>query len=73
MSGNGMTFQAIWDQLCRKSSALEKPDSVVEFKADNLKALLRQVYEQGQQSVPRQSKDTDEMKSMFDSMFGGRK
>jgi hypothetical protein len=68
-----MTFQDIWNQLCRKQPSLEKPETTVEFKSDNLKALLRQVYEQGQKSIPTNSDGTrkDPM-DIFGGMFGGR-
>lgn len=63
-----MTFQEIWQQLCRKSPSLEKPGATVEFKSENLKALLRQVYDQGQKSAPASS---DGRFDMFNSIFGG--
>jgi hypothetical protein len=43
-----MEFEEIWNQLVRKSNALTNPAAKVEFTADNLKRLLRQVYEQGE-------------------------
>lgn len=46
-----MTFKDIWNQLLRKQPDLAKPETVVEFKSDNLHRLLEQVYEQGQKSV----------------------
>lgn len=45
-----MTFQEIWQQLCRKRPLLSDPDSTVEFKSVNLKSLLRQAYEQGEKA-----------------------
>lgn len=60
-----MTFDAIWEQLCRKNPSLSKGDSTVEFKSDNLKILLRQVYDQGVKSVPK----ADPAKNSFDSIF----
>lgn len=45
-----MTFQEIWQQLCRKRPLLADPDSTVEFKSANLKSLLRQAYEQGEKA-----------------------
>lgn len=59
-----MTFDQLWDQLCNKSPALKRADSTLEFKPDNLKRLLRQVYEQGQKSSERKA-------DIFESMFGG--
>lgn len=68
-----MTFQDIWDQLCRKQPSLAQPETTVEFKSGTLKALLRQVYEQGQKSVPTNidgpRKDTMDI---FGGIFGGR-
>jgi hypothetical protein len=46
-----MTFKEIWNQLLRKQPSLQKPETVVEFRSDNLERLLLQVYEQGQKSV----------------------
>lgn len=60
-----MTFDAIWEQLRRKNPALSKGDSTVEFRSDNLKTLLRQVYEQGVKSAPK----TDSNKNTFDSVL----
>jgi len=45
-----MTFQEIWQQLCRKRPLLADDDSIVEFKSINLKSLLRQAYEQGEKA-----------------------
>ena len=45
-----MTFQEIWQQLCRKRPLLSDPESTVEFKSVNLKSLLRQAYEQGEKA-----------------------
>lgn len=42
-----MTFQGIWDQLVAKDARLKEDDAAVEFRAANLKRLLRQVYDQG--------------------------
>ena len=71
-----MTFDDIWNQLCRKSPALSRRDSRLEFTSNNLKLLLKQVYEQGQKSVepqviqPKESKDDylDAFRSMFRNM-----
>ena len=64
-----MTFDEIWKQLMGKQPKLDKADADVTFKAENLKALLRQVYEQGRQSAPRGSAAAD----MFSGIFGVNK
>lgn len=43
-----MTFQDIWNQLVRKNPAIAENGKTVEFQSENLKRLLRQVYEQGE-------------------------
>lgn len=63
-----MTFKEIWAQLVRKNADLAKPDARVEFRSENLEQLLKQVYEQGQKSVPKQTGTGT--KNPFDSMFG---
>lgn len=62
-----MSFQDIWAQLCRKEPSLLKPETVVEFKSDNLKALLLQVYEQGQRSI---QKNIDATRKSSGKFFG---
>jgi hypothetical protein len=61
-----MSFESIWATLCARRPRLHSPDAKVEFKAKNLKDLLRQVYERGQQ-------DGDNGESLFNSLFGGKK
>jgi hypothetical protein len=55
-----LSLEQIWQQLCKKDSRLAQPETVVDFKSENLKKLLAQVYEQGQKST----------KSNFDSGLG---
>jgi len=62
-----MTFDAIWQQLCRKNPKLENDSAKVEFDAGNFKRLLRQVYEQGERSAPK----PPEPKNPFSDIFGG--
>ena len=65
-----MTLEGIWEQLVRKNPSLARSDVTVEFSPQNLKALLRQVYEQGQNSVATHNRPFSDM---FNEMFGGRK
>lgn len=67
-----MTFHDIWNQLLKKSSSLADPQSKVEFTSENLKALLRQVYEQGEKAG-RESAPTSDGVSDLLGIFGGRK
>lgn len=62
-----MTFDAIWNQLRSKQTKLDNADATIEFKPQNLKQLLRQVYEQGQRSSqqPAQPEKFDPFKSIF--------
>lgn len=65
-----MRFTEIWAQLVRKSPKLAKDDATVEFKAANLRALLRQVYEQGEKAgrgsaQPATPSFKDDMFNMF--------
>ena len=46
-----MTLEDIWNQLCRKQPKLLNENATVEFKSQNLKALLAQVYEQAQKAA----------------------
>lgn len=48
-----MYFEDIWAQLCRKRPSLNNPSAKVEIEADNFKALLKQVYEQGQKHASK--------------------
>lgn len=63
-----MTFKEIWAQLLRKNADLANADAKVEFTSANLEMLLRQVYEQGQKSVPKAT--WADAKNPFSSMFG---
>lgn len=64
-----MTFNQIWDQLCSKKPSLKRADSTLEFKPENLKALLRQVYEQGRKSAEYAGKSDYGLKDT-DGPFG---
>ena len=46
-----MTLEDIWNQLCRKQPKLLNENARVEFDSQNLKALLSQVYSQGQKAA----------------------
>ena len=59
-----MTFDEIWNQLLRKRPELGDGGATIELTADNLRQLLRQVYEQGQKSADRDSKNP------FAELFG---
>lgn len=54
-----MTFDQIWQSLCRKKPNLTDSTATVEMSTGNLRALLRQVYKQGHKagvdSVPKPS------------------
>lgn len=65
-----MTFDAIWQQLCKKKPSLCKDDNTVEFKSANLKTLLRQVYDQGAKSVPKSEPIGNSNGQVFDDLFG---
>lgn len=62
-----MTFDSIWQQLCRKNPKLENEEAGVVFKSVHLKALLRQVYEQGERNKP----EPDQPKNPFPDIFSG--
>lgn len=66
-----MNFETIWLQLCHKNNLLLRDETVVEFKSRNLKILLRQVFEQGQKSVPIPEKKND-LTDMINSLFGAK-
>ena len=66
-----MTFDEIWQQLTRKKPELDQDLSVVEFTAGNFRRLLRQVYEQGEASVPRETTILD-AGNPFPDIFGGK-
>lgn len=60
-----MEFSEIWGQLCRKRPLLNEKTATVEVTSENLEQLLKQVYEQGKNSVPKQ----EPKPSIFDSIF----
>lgn len=45
---NSMTFTEIWNQLTRKRPSLLNKEETITLTPENFKALLHQVYEQGQ-------------------------
>lgn len=57
------TFHDIWASLVRKRPALANDEAEITIKAINLRALLRQVYEKGQESVKVTSQPS------YDSIF----
>ena len=65
-----MTFDQIWKQLRQKNPELGLDNAVVEFKAVNLRRLLKQVYEQGEASVPRQATADRDVMGAFNDIFG---
>jgi hypothetical protein len=60
-----MTFKQIWDQLLRKSPKLSNDQAEVTFKSDNLKALLKQVYDQGKKSAGEKKPVRDPFEGLF--------
>ena len=66
-----MTFPEIWAHLKRKRPSLEDDAALVEFIAGDLRKLLRQVYEQGQDSGATRD-GQDPSRDMFADIFGGR-
>lgn len=81
-----MRFQEIWDKLCEKDPRLLEGTTRVEFKAENLRKLLRQVYGQGEaegrdsgkaEGIEEQRKRQENGErgnpySLFDDLFGRR-
>ncbi len=67
-----MTFSQIWDQLKRKQPKLENSEATMEITAGNLRKLLRQVYDQGRNSVARLSQQRS-VERRFADLFGGGK
>jgi len=65
-----MTFDQIWEQLVQKQPKLAEDASKVEFTAGHLRRLLRQVYEQGQASVPRESASSHDAFNIFTDLLG---
>jgi hypothetical protein len=67
-----MTFEAIWQQLCSKKPALKTPETkIVEFTSQNLKALLRQVYEQGERHGRESAEQPAKPRDPFGGIFDG--
>lgn len=68
-----MNMDQIWDQLTKKDSRLEDPEAEIAFKSKNLRALLRQVWSQGEIYGKRQvsSDSSNVFDQLFDSMRGG--
>jgi hypothetical protein len=60
-----MGFDDIWKHLLAKKPALSDDEAVCEFKAANLRTLLRQVYDQGYERGKQQMGD------MFSNLFKG--
>jgi hypothetical protein len=60
-----MTFNDIWQKLCTKKPTLCNANSTAEFTSENLKKLLRQVYEQGE----AEGKKSKPERSLFDKIF----
>lgn len=65
-----MTFNEIWEQLCRKEPLLRRPESQVTFTSENLRSLLEQVYEQGERSGKEKQKYSGDLGDIFG--FGRR-
>ena len=42
-----MTFEKIWEQLCRKEPRLKIAGTKIEFTSKGLEQLLKQVYDHG--------------------------
>lgn len=59
-----MTFDEIWNTLVAKNDRLNEPNATVEFRSENLKKLLRQVYYKGFDQSKRASE-------VMDKLFGG--
>lgn len=58
------TFENLWESLCKKCNDLRDPAAKVEFRSDNLKKLLEQMYDQG-------AKHSKEQKDLFGNLFRG--
>ena len=68
----------IWEQLIAKDARLKDDEATIEFKAKNLRALLRQVHGQGE-AIGREAaevnsacRDQSTPFSDFSDLFGGR-
>lgn len=69
-----MKFEDIWLQLVRKEPALADPTSKLEFTSDNLRKLLRQVYEQGHKMGEEEAKASPaDPPDLYSQLFGGRR
>ena len=60
-----MTLDQIWKQLVKKKPKLQDPNATVEITSDNLRLLLKQVYEQGER---RATNTNNFMEDVFNSM-----
>jgi hypothetical protein len=72
--GLKMTFDEIWRKLSDKDGRLSDGESRIEFKAMNLKALLRQVYEQAERETEKRigsSQKSSGASSAFDTFTRG--
>ena len=66
-----MTFDTIWLRLCEKSHLLVDGESIVEFRSKNLKILLKQVFEQGQKSIPKSDPLPTTSNDWLNDLFSG--
>ncbi|MAT51425.1 MAG: hypothetical protein CMK32_09615 [Porticoccaceae bacterium] len=70
-----MQFSDIWNRLCQKQERLNDGDAEVTFKSENLKKLLRQVYDQGESAgrkagEAKAASNSQQYSDFFSSMFG---
>lgn len=63
-----MTFNDLWSSLERKRPLLADDSAKVEITSLNLKILLRQAYEKGQESVPKPENKGESFGSIFRGM-----
>lgn len=59
-----MTFNDVWEALLAKNSKLDDPDTTVEFKAGNLKKLLKQVWDQSENRQKELQANVEKFKKM---------
>ena len=59
-----MTFEQLWDALAAKKSALKDPEKKLEFVSKNLKALLKQVWDQ---SAKHEKETAERVRKMMPS------
>jgi hypothetical protein len=64
-----MKFSEIWDQLRAKQPRIDDADARVTFRADKLKQLLIQVYDQGHAEGVESSRNVE---NLFAKMWGGK-